>query len=460
MADLHDRFRSLDRIAVPDLWADVEERAVAAAPKPLSRVGIPSLGHDWLERPRSRAWQYVLVLALLIVALLMLVLAVGGEPTVPTTPLVFNVQAGSGPPGLYAVDIASGRRQLIGETLGQRIHVSPDGRWALFEGTRFRGAISNMAKVLILARTDGSGAREVSDSEYELGREWESIWAPDSHAVAWLSWRIGEPSLMVADVAGGDPHEIVMPPGVDPHLVWSPDSVHVAYVDWAACESLESRHLYVVDTVAGTYQEVGDGLDLGSLPAWSHDGRHLAARVASGAVIDQGSPPDPNMCVGREGPQDIVIWTADTDQLRTMTMAFDIFNLAWSPDDAMVMGQSGQSVWGIPIDGAMVAELARLEPGGEAIWSPDAGRLAWTAWDGTSEETFSLWVTDVPGGESRRVARDVEGSGSGVWPKWSPDGAWIAFHRGGGFWIVRPDGSGERLLVDASLVPDRGGVDW
>ena len=32
--------------------------------------------------------------------------------------------------------------------------------------------------------------------------------------------------------------------------------------------------------------------------------------------------------------------------------------------------------------------------------------------------------------------------------------------RGGSIWIVRPDGTGERLLVDASYDLDMGDVDW
>ena len=52
MAELHDRFRSLDRVAVPDLWAEVEQRAVASVPEPL-RVRLPAFGRrDAARVPR------------------------------------------------------------------------------------------------------------------------------------------------------------------------------------------------------------------------------------------------------------------------------------------------------------------------------------------------------------------------------------------------------------------------
>ena len=95
--------------------------------------------------------------------------------------------------------------------------------------------------------------------------------------------------------------------------------------------------------------------------------------------------------------------------------------------------------------------------------------MAWTSVDSSPTETFSLWVMDIAEGETRRLARDVPGGGPEGWPKWSPDGAWIAFFRastdpdainGGSIYIVHPDGSGERLLVDEGLGVDLAGVDW
>jgi hypothetical protein len=43
MTDLHDRFRSLDRLDAPDLWSEVTQRAALAPSRP--RWGFPPTSH-------------------------------------------------------------------------------------------------------------------------------------------------------------------------------------------------------------------------------------------------------------------------------------------------------------------------------------------------------------------------------------------------------------------------------
>jgi Tol biopolymer transport system component len=44
--------------------------------------------------------------------------------------------------------------------------------------------------------------------------------------------------------------------------------------------------------------------------------------------------------------------------------------------------------------------------------------------------------------------QQIHYNGFGNHPVWSPDGDWIAFIGEGGFWLMRPDGSEERMLVE------------
>jgi Tol biopolymer transport system component len=492
MPDLRQRFRTLDRVPAPELWAEVTARAaredVTAGPTVRVRAWQDAIGLGPRHPRRRLIGQLVLLLVTAALLLASLALIVGGpERAGGSSTLVFTVggpldEDGSMAGQVLAIDLRdrapAAPPRLVHESYGQRIHVSPDGRYALFEGLELREGREGASAGLVLARTDGSSARRLRDpGRYELGREFESIWAPDSHAVAWLSWRddpagTSRPRLMIADVDGEEPTSIAVPRNEDPHLVWSPDSVHVAYVEWG-CESTV-RHLYVVDTVTGEKRELGDRLQLPSLPVWSHDGRRLAALVATGDPIPASRPDeDTEICASRTGPNALVVGDIETGMVTTLVTGVEAYSRAWSADDRRVMwtapgSSGGVSVWSVPADGGKVEELAMDVDAG--VWSPGTPGLAWTAWDGDPEETFSLWVVELPDGTPRRIAQDVGSSGPSIWPMWSPDGQRIAFFRDaprsadgrqrGSIWIVRRDGTGERLLVEASSGVDLGGVDW
>lgn len=91
----------------------------------------------------------------------------------------------------------------------------------------------------------------------------------------------------------------------------------------------------------------------------------------------------------------------------------------------------------------------------EVSWSPDGGRLAFSA--STPEETEDLWVIGVDGTGARRLTSDPR---PGIWldrsPAWSPDGERVAFssNRSGGWrvWLVSSaDGSQAVQVLPSGL---------
>ena len=82
-------------------------------------------------------------------------------------------------------------------------------------------------------------------------------------------------------------------------------------------------------------------------------------------------------------------------------------------------------------------------------FSPDGQRLVFNSDRGGSPQLYTM---SVSGGDPRRISF---GSGRYTTPVWSPDGKLIAFTKqeGGQFHIgvMRPDGSGERLLTSSYL---------
>lgn len=72
--------------------------------------------------------------------------------------------------------------------------------------------------------------------------------------------------------------------------------------------------------------------------------------------------------------------------------------------------------------------------------SPDNTKVVYaTTRDGGSMDDPHLQVLDIASGT-------VTNLGRGTMPRWSPDGQWIGFIRGGGLMLVHPDGTGEREL--------------
>ena len=79
-------------------------------------------------------------------------------------------------------------------------------------------------------------------------------------------------------------------------------------------------------------------------------------------------------------------------------------------------------------------------------WRPDGTQLAYT-----SNETgdWDIWVTQVPGGASVNLTRDMADDAG--WASWSPDGSQIAFHsvrEGGGYFVMPALGGSPRKVAD------------
>jgi Tol biopolymer transport system component len=85
--------------------------------------------------------------------------------------------------------------------------------------------------------------------------------------------------------------------------------------------------------------------------------------------------------------------------------------------------------------------------------SPDGRRVAFVrSIDIGSEEVV---VMNADGTGQRRIAS----AGFDLQPEWSPDGSLIAFSGGSGLYVVRPDGTDERRIINDAAVGDHG-LSW
>lgn len=226
-----------------------------------------------------------------------------------------------------------------------------------------------------------------------------------------------------------------------------------------------------------------------------------------GAVqLTTGAGPDSTPSVARDGTMTflnsraravLVLYDLATGQSKTVLKdAAILWAPAFSPDGKEVTYSRGEPdgawhLWTMPTDGGAPRQLTagktleiypRYAPDGQEIlystWGPEPlsiGRVTrktgmtrplepketnsdsyadssadgkWVVFARTENKVSHIYMRAADGlGEAKRV-----GSFEGTVPRWSPDGKWIAFSPnrgfGGGVWIVHPDGSGLKRVVE------------
>jgi Tol biopolymer transport system component len=172
-------------------------------------------------------------------------------------------------------------------------------------------------------------------------------------------------------------------------------------------------------------------------PTWAPDGKRLAYTA--------GAPAGRIVIASRDGT---VQSTLPTGRSAASTPA-------WSPNgreiaytDRLDLDQQRSTVRivAMTVDGSGKRIVAGLAS--DPAWAPDGSKLAYVAYDSRLAETGHVAVVNANGTAAHRISTSGEAESA---PSWSPRGRLIAFTRGTGagssILTVRPDGTGERMLV-------------
>lgn len=337
---------------------------------------------------------------LLIVALLLAVLAVGGA-IVGASLLRSDAVVPTGREAVYAFS-----------------SVAAEGDWAL-----------NSQQVMTI-RPDGSDLRQLTGGG---ANQRLPQFSPDGTRIAVRQWQAGTESIAVMDAGGGDPMTLATyeTPRLDCigdwEVAWSPDGSALAYAIRDGC-SQRSR-IDIVSTNGGSLPVPLLASDLDATgPDWSPDGTRIAfagGEVAGtwGLYVAATSLPDAlsgglvpqRLAAGLGGPVGRPRWSPDRSEI-AVTMNS-------SPDEF-----EGDAIYAVSEDGStqrMVIERAH-----NPEWSPDGQKLGFARTVDPSEFwkdrpcTVRIGTVDVDGSHEQLL--DPLGDGCDFAAQFSPDGTLLA----------------------------------
>jgi len=301
-----------------------------------------------------------------------------------------------GPRGIHAVRLgASGRprgqpaRLAVGMD-PHSISVSSDGSTVAYSQFSFR---QNLWEIAIpeTGSVSMSQARPVTVDNQIIENHGLS---PDGRWLAFDSDLAGNQDIYLMPAEGGEPTRVTHDPGDDFHPDFSPDGSEIVFYSTRH----GTRDVFLISRDGRNEVRLTDSPGEDYHPAFSPDGLRIAfsrLNVARGGVYVMSRD-----SLGGE-------WT--TPELLTADTV-DLFYPRWSPDGSQIVGQSGEGIWVVSLEGE--ERLLVDGPGGAPDWSLD-GSLVYFEAGGVT-----LYTIPAEGGARREVVQFDDPSKT-VWPYFS-----------------------------------------
>jgi Tol biopolymer transport system component len=204
----------------------------------------------------------------------------------------------------------------------------------------------------------------------------------------------------------------------------------------------------------------------GDLIAWSSDGTKLLIRRKS-----------PNQVRGGIREMDLVVFDADGTETRLTNAQTFVTGGSFSPDGSEVVyattfSPKGSAIYAVSSDGGaprlILRATRRVSIEGRSFLtdvyhpalSPDGTQIGY--FDGMGDHSHNLWVMNADGTERRLLLDDewLAGPGHMNALTWSPDGEWLAFQTDNRIYLVRPDGTGLRPVIEKGFFIAASAVQW
>jgi Tol biopolymer transport system component len=318
-------------------------------------------------------------------------------------------------------------------------------------------------------------------------------WAPDGSKIAFVSGNhyyilseflgnIAPSSICVATVPGGVVTQITEKKSLNTSPAWASDGRHLFFV--SNCDGTRDIYCAAISRTGqseGKPERLTTGLNAYTI-SLSVDSKTLAYSVLtySGNIwsirIPEGKPvplseatqvTTGNQVIetfgissdgqwlaydcNREGNQHIFkVLLKGGEPIQLTRNPSDDFYPNWSPDGRMIAFHSiragNRDIFVMLNDGTQLQQIThdttqKFCPG----WSPDGNQIAFYSDRSGRQEIYV--VSKISGSSKWGAPRQISFEG-GVYPRWSPDGFWIAYG-GNGLRVVSPKGGSTRVLVSA-----------
>ena len=247
-------------------------------------------------------------------------------------------------------------------------------------------------------------------------------WAPDSRHVIFASEVDGKSDLHVVDLTGRERRTLVETPWNEGHPAYSPDGSAIAFDS----DQDGNSEIYRIRSNGEAPQRLTDHPARDLAPSWSPDGRSIVFMST------------------RDNPEfDVYRMDADGKNVERITTGGTGMYPQYAPDGAQIAMHVARDVHVLSLKTRQLRRVTH-EPmnGMYPTWSSDASQLAFMSWRNGRTELFTAKASGID--QQMLVSMPA---GDAVHPRWSPDGARIAFvHAPGGGAANTSDDDRQRII--------------
>jgi len=344
---------------------------------------------------------------------------------------------------LWRVPVIGGSPRLVLETAADG-DVSPDGTQIAYVAGR--GDSSGVRATLMLARSDGTGSRELwSLSSVVLT---SPRWSPDAKHIALIvgGSQNAPNAVIVVDVEKGTARTHASPNGaVLSTSAWDGTGRGIIVAEGEGIVAVQrgaSGQLYRLDTRSGRFRPLG----------WLNDFPLFLDLLPDGRLVLSGF-------VARQNLREVALDDRGLAEGRWLTSGMAIDRQpVYSPDGRSVVFSSNRGgtldLWEVSVE---TGEIHRVTDDPADDWDPayshDGKSIFWSS---NRSGAFEIWTARRDGSAPRMVSRDSLDAEN---PAVTPDNSRVLYSSSNpakaGLWSVAADGSAAELLVPGgTLIPD------